>query len=101
MSYNVVSEILNITENKFKSINEFNKWYCATYPSKKSGKSIPMTIEDCMDQMSVSKTWNEDKQVATIIRTYKSKERYHHWEELFLLSGNERHLEKVVDEYID
>lgn len=101
MSYNVVSEILNISENKFNSINDFNIWYYNIYPVKKSEKSIPMTIEDCMDQISISKTWDSNRQVATIVRSYKSKKRYNRWEELYNLSGNKRHLEKVIDEYID
>ena len=100
MPYVVVSKISNPNDAIFNTINEFNAWYYNSYPVKKIGKSIQMTVEDSRDQMSVSKDWNKDNQTLTITRTYASRERYDRWEELFKLSGNVRHLEKVVDEYI-
>ena len=99
MPYKVVSEISNTSENTFETINQFNEWYCDLYPVKRS-TPIQMTIDDSMDQLIVEKSWDKKTQMATIARIYKSKERYERWEELFKMSGNKRHLEKVIYEVI-
>lgn len=100
MAYKVVSEINNTSGTIFATYDEFAAWYYEETHTANEEKIGQLISNDwtTFNNITVTNTWDADRQVATKIRLFTDLTHYNEVKALYETAGISKPLETIIEE---
>lgn len=100
MAYKVVSEISNTSGTTFATYDEFAAWYYDEKHTANEAKIGQLINDDwtIFNNITVTNTWDTDRQVATKTKLYTDLAHYNEIKTLYGTANISKPLETIIEE---